>query len=65
MTDNEIRKHICELLNIENIYEILRYNNEIRNEKIEKLKCFKNASISQLSRVTGINRKIIERVIKK
>ena len=65
MTDNEIRKHICELLNIENIYEILRYNNKIRNEKIEKLKCFKNASISQLSRVTGINRKIIERVIKK
>lgn len=65
MTDEEIAKHICELLEIQNVHEILKYNIEIRNEKLSKLKCFKNITVSQLSRVIGINRKMIERAIKK
>lgn len=65
LSDEEIRNYICELFGIQNICEILNYNIEIRNEKLSKLKCFKNTSISQLSRVIGINRKMIERAIKK
>lgn len=65
MSDEEIKNYICELLDIQNIREILKYNIEIRNEKLSKLKCFKNTSISQLSRVIGINRKMLERAIKK
>lgn len=65
LTDDEMKKYICELLNIKSVREISQYNTEIRNEKLSKLKCFKNISISQLSRITGINRKMIERAIKK
>ena len=65
LTDDEIEKQICELLDISNVREISKYNTEIRNEKLSKLRCFKNISISQLSRITGINRKMIERAIKK
>lgn len=65
LTDDEMEKYICELLNINNVREISKYNTETRNEKLSKLKCFKNISISQLSRITGINRKMIERAIKK
>ena len=64
-TDQEVEKYICELFNIDNVYDILQYNNKIRNEKFEKLKCFKNVPISQLSRVIGVNRKMLERTIKK
>lgn len=65
MTDEEIEKHICELLEIQKISDILQYNIDIRNKKLSKLKCLKKISISQLSRVIGINRKMIERAIKK
>ena len=65
LTDEEVGKYICELFNIDNVAEILKYNNEIRNDKLAKLKCFKNVSITQLSRVIGINRKMLERAIKK
>ena len=65
ITDDEIEKYICELLNINSVHDILQYNTEIRNEKLSKFKCFKNISISRLSRITGINRKMIERAIKK
>lgn len=65
LNDGEIEKYICELLNIRSVREISKYNTETRNKKLSKLKCFKNISISQLSRITGINRKMIERAIKK
>lgn len=65
VTDEEAKKYICELLNIENVSEILKYNTEIRNEKLSKLRCLKNIPIAQLSRVIHINRKIIERTMKK
>lgn len=65
MTDEEIEKYICQLLEIQNIKEILKYNIQIRNEKLSKLKCLENTSLAQLSRVIGINRKMIERAIRK
>lgn len=65
MTDEEIRKYICEILQIDSVHEILQFNKEIRNEKLSKLKCFRNISVTQLARVIGVHRKIIERAIKK
>lgn len=62
MSDEEVRKYVCEILEINNVHEILRFNKEIRNENLLKLKCLKNISIRQLARVIGINRKIIERL---
>jgi len=64
MSDEEIEKHICELLGIQNISEILKYNRVIQKEKLSRLKCFSNISISQLSRIIRINRKMLERIIK-
>ena len=65
MTDEEIEKYICEILHIQRVSEILQYSIEIRNEKLSKLRCLKNISVTQLSRVIGINRKMIERAMKK
>lgn len=65
MTDIEIEKYICELLDIKNIYEISKCNAKKRDEMLSKLGCFKNVPISQLSRIIGINRKMLERKIKK
>lgn len=65
MTDMEIEKYICELLNIKNIYEISKCNAKLRDEMLSKLGCFKNVPVSQLSRIIGINRKMLERKIKK
>lgn len=65
MTDKEVLDCICVLLDIKNISEILKYNIEIRNEKLAKLKFLENIPLSQLARVIGINRKMLERAIKK
>lgn len=61
ISDEEVRKYVCEILKISNIHEILQFNKEIRDEQLSKLKQIKKISIRQLSRVIGINRKIIER----
>ena len=63
-TDDEIRKYICDLLEIKNVYDISKYNAKMRKEQLLKIKCLKKVSISQLARVLGINRKIIERTLK-
>ena len=36
----------------------------MKKEQLLKIKCLKKVPISQLARVLGINRKIIERVLK-
>ena len=64
ITDEQLRKRIEKILEIDNVMEIKKYNTKIRNEKIGKLKEIKGASISQISRVININRKIIERAMK-
>ncbi len=61
LTDEEVKKCICELLDINNVNKILQSSNKIRNEYLVILKSLKMISIRQLSRVIGINRKIIER----
>lgn len=65
LTDEQLKLIIEKLLKINNVMEIKRFNATIRNEKLIKLKEIKGTSKNQIARVTGINRKIIERVLKK
>lgn len=65
LTDEEIIENICDLLEIKNVSEILKYNGKTRNEMIGKLKCLQSlSSKSQLARIIGVNRKVIERAFK-
>ena len=65
LTDDQLKVIIENLLKIDNVFEIKRFNSIERDEKLRKLKGIKGASKSQISRVTGINRKIIERALNK
>lgn len=62
ISDEDVGNYICEILKINNVREILKFNREIRNENLLKLKRLKNIPAAQLARVIGINRKIIERL---
>lgn len=62
MTDEEVLKYICEFIKIDNVHKILEFNIEKRNNIIAKIKENKKITSAQISRVLGINRKIIERV---
>ena len=64
LNDDEAKERIQKLLNLNNVREIREYNNELRNKKIKELKVIKGISKTQLSRILGINRKIIERAMK-
>ena len=62
--DGQLREIVQNLLGIENMSEIKQNYAEKRNEMIEKLQIIKGTNYNQIARVTGINRKMIERVIK-
>ena len=62
ITDEELIRYICELVKIDDVYKILDFNKEKRNKIISKIKENPKITSAQISRVTGINRKIIERV---
>lgn len=61
ITDEQLSQYICELLEINNIREILDFNNKKRDEILAKIKEQNKVTCTQLARVIGINRKIIER----
>lgn len=61
LTDEQLSQYICELLEINNTHEILNFNNKKRDEMLAKIKEQNKVKCSQLARVIGINRKIIER----
>ena len=63
LTDIEVKERIEKVLELNNIREIKNYNVQIRNAKIRKLKEIKGTSKSQIARVLGISRKIIERAM--
>ena len=65
LNDSEARKYICDFWNINDVREVLDYNKEIRDKFLSDLGEIKLISIRQMSRILGINRKIIERAIKK
>ena len=64
MTDEELKLKIKEFLRIKDINEIYQYNIKIRDEMIKKTGKIKGASCSQISRVLGLKRGIVERAIK-
>lgn len=62
LTDDQVIEYICEFMNIDNVHKILELNVEKRNETIRKIKENKKITSAQISRVLGINRKIVERI---
>lgn len=64
LTDEQLSKRIKMILGLEDIRKVRTYNAKIRNDEIKKLKGIKGTSKSQIARVLGINRKIIERIMK-
>ena len=64
LSDEEVKKYIQNILGFNNIYEILDYNIQKRNEYLIRLANMKNVSLSQIARVLGINKKVMERVAK-
>ena len=64
LTDDKLKEKIEKLLKINDVREIRTYNTEIRNEKLKQLKEIKGTTKVQLSRVLGINKKMLERVMK-
>lgn len=62
LTDSQLIQYICELLEINNVHEILELSKDIRNKKIEIIKENLKVTSSQISRVLGISRKIIEKI---
>lgn len=65
LTDEEVKQIIEKMLKIENVLEIKKYDSNKRDEDILKLKSIKGTNKTQISRVTGINRKVLERVMNK
>ncbi len=64
LSDEKVKEKILKLLEINNIRELRTYSKEIRNEKIKILKIIKGTTKTQLARVLGMNRKIVERAMK-
>ena len=64
ITDEQVKEKIQKLLKIEDVRKIHTYDRKTRNEELQKLKILKGTSKAQLSRVLGMNRKILERVMK-
>ena len=64
ITDEQVKKKVQKILNIEDVRMIKSYDRKTRNEALKKLKIIKGVSKAQLSRVLGMNRKILERIMK-
>lgn len=63
-TDDEVIKILQKEIGIKNIQEVQKYNKINRELILNKLRNINGISCGQLSRVLGINRKIIERLFK-
>lgn len=61
LTDEYLAKYICEIANVKNVYEILEYDKNLRNEILVKIKQNKKIKNAQIARVLGINKKMVER----
>ena len=61
--DEEVAQYICQKFKLENVRDILKYNIHLRNKYILDCKKLKGISNRQLSRILGLNRKVIDRII--
>ena len=64
LDDIEVKEIIENLFRLNNIRELNIYNSRIKNKMIKEMKKIKGTNVAQLARVTGINRKHIERAFK-
>ena len=64
LTDNELKEKIEKILKMEDVRDIQKYNAKIRNEELKRLKEIRGITKAQLSRVLGINKKMLERAMK-
>ena len=64
LDDTEVKEIIENMFRLNNIRELNIYNSRIKNKMIKEMKKIKGTNIAQLARVTGINRKHIERAFK-
>ncbi len=61
LTDEQLLQYICELVNVKNACEILKFDKKLRNKLLVRIKQNKKIKSSQIARVLGMNRKIVER----
>lgn len=64
LTDEEVSKYIKKILKVNNFNKIRELNVEDRKIELTKLKQLKGTSSAQIARVMGINKKMIERMMK-
>ena len=65
LTDTDVKNKIEKILDIKNISEIFKYNIKIRNEKIRELNILKGVSKAQISRVLGMNKRLVQKIMEK
>lgn len=63
LTDEQVKKKIKKLLDLEDISEIHTYDRKTRNRKICLLKEIRGTSKIQLARILGMNKKMLERIM--
>lgn len=64
LNDEQAMKYLKEILELENVQELTQYSVEKRNGYLKKLKGVKGISNLQIARITGLSRKMLEKVIK-
>lgn len=64
LSDEQARKYIEEILKIDNIQEIIQYSVAKRKEYLKKLKEIQGISKTQVSRLTGLSKRMIEVAMK-
>lgn len=64
MPDKQAKKYIQNILEIKDITMIKGLDIEERNKKIQKLNSLKGVSKAQIARLLGVNKKLVERIMK-
>lgn len=64
LTDNEVKRYIKNILEIESFSDLKKLEIKQRNNKLKELKKIKGASIIQIARIIGVSAKMIERAVK-
>ncbi len=60
LNDEQATKYLIEILQLENIQQVSKYNIKERKDCLRKLKNIKGVSCLQIARITGFSRKMIE-----
>ena len=64
LSDQQAKKYIEEIFKIENIQEIMQYSVTKRKEYLKRLKGMQGISKTQISRLTGLSKRMIEVAMK-